>query len=215
MGSLPPVIITWDHQLRVLVISTMKPVITFIACILISSRLYAHTINADTLIVQNDTSICAGNSVNLSIDLPSVTGIVFLAPGSEFEYSFEMPPAGWQTGSGGWTLGNAPFGNESGGDPPEFDYATLWTANVPDHADGFDLYVRKTIDLTGQDLTHTFWHLGVDNGYALYINGVQISAGFDGNYTFQWEYEGYILSLIHISEPTRLLSISYAVFCLK
>ena len=26
---------------------------------------------------------------------------------------------------------------------------------------------------------------------------------------------GYELSLIHISEPTRLLSISYAVFCLK
>ena len=26
---------------------------------------------------------------------------------------------------------------------------------------------------------------------------------------------GYSLSLIHISEPTRLLSISYAVFCLK
>ena len=26
---------------------------------------------------------------------------------------------------------------------------------------------------------------------------------------------GLILSLIHISEPTRLLSISYAVFCLK
>src|SRR5678815_947687 len=28
-------------------------------------------------------------------------------------------------------------------------------------------------------------------------------------------YGVYILSLIHISEPTRLLSISYAVFCLK
>src|SRR5678815_1392479 len=27
--------------------------------------------------------------------------------------------------------------------------------------------------------------------------------------------EAYNLSLIHISEPTRLLSISYAVFCLK
>ena len=26
---------------------------------------------------------------------------------------------------------------------------------------------------------------------------------------------GWTLSLIHISEPTRLLSISYAVFCLK
>eukprot|EP00658_Telonema_sp_P-2_P072164 TRINITY_DN61348_c0_g1_i1.p1 TRINITY_DN61348_c0_g1~~TRINITY_DN61348_c0_g1_i1.p1 ORF type:complete len:103 (-),score=23.58 TRINITY_DN61348_c0_g1_i1:71-379(-) len=29
------------------------------------------------------------------------------------------------------------------------------------------------------------------------------------------EREGLHLSLIHISEPTRLLSISYAVFCLK
>src|SRR5678815_179040 len=28
------------------------------------------------------------------------------------------------------------------------------------------------------------------------------------------EYDGVLLSLIHISEPTRLLSISYAVFCL-
>src|SRR5678815_5936204 len=28
-------------------------------------------------------------------------------------------------------------------------------------------------------------------------------------------YQLYKLSLIHISEPTRLLSISYAVFCLK
>src|SRR5678816_2190967 len=29
------------------------------------------------------------------------------------------------------------------------------------------------------------------------------------------ELAAWILSLIHISEPTRLLSISYAVFCLK
>ena len=29
------------------------------------------------------------------------------------------------------------------------------------------------------------------------------------------EVYDYLLSLIHISEPTRLLSISYAVFCLK
>src|SRR5678815_4839391 len=29
------------------------------------------------------------------------------------------------------------------------------------------------------------------------------------------EQDGQHLSLIHISEPTRLLSISYAVFCLK
>src|SRR5678815_2284931 len=29
------------------------------------------------------------------------------------------------------------------------------------------------------------------------------------------DVKGHYLSLIHISEPTRLLSISYAVFCLK
>src|SRR5678816_4700743 len=29
-----------------------------------------------------------------------------------------------------------------------------------------------------------------------------------------YDYKGKYLSLIHISEPTRLLSISYAVFCL-
>eukprot|EP00658_Telonema_sp_P-2_P029324 TRINITY_DN22320_c0_g1_i2.p2 TRINITY_DN22320_c0_g1~~TRINITY_DN22320_c0_g1_i2.p2 ORF type:complete len:138 (-),score=53.91 TRINITY_DN22320_c0_g1_i2:113-526(-) len=41
---------------------------------------------------------------------------------------------------------------------------------------------------------------------------------FDIAATFQkWGYNGtdQYLSLIHISEPTRLLSISYAVFCLK
>ena len=31
----------------------------------------------------------------------------------------------------------------------------------------------------------------------------------------RWFEELLELSLIHISEPTRLLSISYAVFCLK
>src|SRR5678815_898501 len=30
-----------------------------------------------------------------------------------------------------------------------------------------------------------------------------------------WDNKPHELSLIHISEPTRLLSISYAVFCLK
>src|SRR5678816_4852128 len=33
--------------------------------------------------------------------------------------------------------------------------------------------------------------------------------------TLENAYEELLLSLIHISEPTRLLSISYAVFCLK
>ena len=41
--------------------------------------------------------------------------------------------------------------------------------------------------------------------------GASIGLGF-GKYKYGTEYE---LSLIHISEPTRLGMISYAVFCLK
>src|SRR5678816_2854561 len=40
--------------------------------------------------------------------------------------------------------------------------------------------------------------------------------GLDGEFEFlAYDSEVFVLSLIHISEPTRLLSISYAVFCLK
>src|SRR5678815_1497412 len=41
------------------------------------------------------------------------------------------------------------------------------------------------------------------------VDNVRIRYAGENNAT------GYVLSLIHISEPTRLLSISYAVFCLK
>src|SRR5678815_834682 len=39
--------------------------------------------------------------------------------------------------------------------------------------------------------------------------------GYDGRPETRVESMTWGLSLIHISEPTRLLSISYAVFCLK
>ena len=42
-----------------------------------------------------------------------------------------------------------------------------------------------------------------------------VSGGFMTGDSSIYLYTGIELSLIHISEPTRLLSISYAVFCLK
>ena len=50
------------------------------------------------------------------------------------------------------------------------------------------------------------------------LANIPVDQGFDKE---EFKFEGFrlaksmYLSLIHISEPTRLLSISYAVFCLK
>eukprot|EP00658_Telonema_sp_P-2_P005689 TRINITY_DN12148_c0_g1_i1.p1 TRINITY_DN12148_c0_g1~~TRINITY_DN12148_c0_g1_i1.p1 ORF type:complete len:166 (+),score=32.44 TRINITY_DN12148_c0_g1_i1:104-601(+) len=51
---------------------------------------------------------------------------------------------------------------------------------------------------------------------ALYLtDGIFGSYSSAGREIGAWLPQGEGLSLIHISEPTRLLSISYAVFCLK
>eukprot|EP00658_Telonema_sp_P-2_P069523 TRINITY_DN58824_c0_g1_i1.p1 TRINITY_DN58824_c0_g1~~TRINITY_DN58824_c0_g1_i1.p1 ORF type:complete len:107 (+),score=33.59 TRINITY_DN58824_c0_g1_i1:159-479(+) len=46
-------------------------------------------------------------------------------------------------------------------------------------------------------------------------SGADGSSSLDGSYSNVPVSVMLALSLIHISEPTRLLSISYAVFCLK
>ena len=51
-----------------------------------------------------------------------------------------------------------------------------------------------------------FWHLNVWTSGRICLNLLNEP---DGTWHGQW------LSLIHISEPTRLRRISYAVFCLK
>eukprot|EP00658_Telonema_sp_P-2_P015453 TRINITY_DN15941_c0_g1_i3.p1 TRINITY_DN15941_c0_g1~~TRINITY_DN15941_c0_g1_i3.p1 ORF type:complete len:113 (+),score=24.66 TRINITY_DN15941_c0_g1_i3:105-443(+) len=51
--------------------------------------------------------------------------------------------------------------------------------------------------------------------YGFELGSVSIPASEKGWSTVHGEATEDDLSLIHISEPTRLLSISYAVFCLK
>ncbi len=116
---------------------------------------------------------------------------------SNYEYKFAPAPSGWNTTTGGWSTGDAPFGNVTAGSQAAaqynslFNYATYWPADI---ADGMDLFVRKTIDLSDYDLNSINWFLGVDNGYALYINGNLISSGNAEGYTYEWEYSGTIPS---------------------
>ncbi len=122
---------------------------------------------------------------------------IILAPGSTWEYTFTDPTANtnWNTTTGGWSTGAAPFGNNTGGsyDPTGvFDWKTWWAA---DGSDGYDLWVRTGLDLTGYDLATIKWDLGVDNGFALFANGTQIAVANAEGYTYCWEYSGDFSSI--------------------
>ena len=130
---------------------------------------------------------------------------VILAPHSTWEYTFTDPTvidAGWKTGSGlggpaNFLSGQAPFGNVVGFIPE--DVAGHFTRNTQwndDGTDGDDLWVRKTIDLTGVDLATVKYDLGVDNGFKLYVNGVLVAGDNAEGYTFRWEYSGAISSAV-------------------
>jgi hypothetical protein len=115
-------------------------------------------------------------------------GAVILAPGSTWEYTFTDPTgdATWNTTTGGWTTGAAPFSNAGSGD---FAFNTPWPADGTGTLND-DLWVRTTIDLTGYDLSTIAWDLGVDNGFALYANGILVGSANEEGFTFRWEYSG-------------------------
>lgn len=124
------------------------------------------------------------------------------APGWLWEYTFRDPTGDpdWAT-TPAWTnshMGNAPFGNNTGGfatDPVGyFDRYTSWP--VLNVTVGDDLWVRTTIDLTGFSLASIAYNLGVDNGYKLYINGVFVAGANAELYTSRWEYGGSLASFV-------------------
>lgn len=123
-----------------------------------------------------------------------------LAAESTWEYTATNPTgdSDWNTTTGGgWATGQAPFGNNIGGSyDANFDYNTYWAA---DSADGDDLWVRTSIDLTGYDLTSIAWGLGVDNGFKLYLNGNLVASANGEGYTSRWEYGGSISSAYLVS----------------
>lgn len=129
----------------------------------------------------------------LALAAAPVAAAPVLSPGSIWEYTFSDPTAdpSWNTTTGGWLTGPAPFGNHTGGYPGDplgyFDYATSWPANS---VFGYDLWVRRSVNLTGFNPSSALWNLGVDNGFALYANGALVAAHNAEGYTYRWEYSG-------------------------
>ena len=97
-----------------------------------------------------------------------------------------------ETEPGVWSTGPAPFGNTNdGGGTFDFDWRTKWDIEVADVANpSDDLWVRRTIDVTGYDLNTISWAIGVDNGFKLYLNNTQIAADNREGFAFQWEHTG-------------------------
>ena len=138
---------------------------------------------------------------------------IILTPGSswEWEYTFTDPTgdSNWNTTTGGWGKGLAPFGNQVGPYNPDdiagnFSRITLWPADGPD---GDDLWVRTALNLTGYDLSTIAWGLGVDNGFKLYINGNLVANKNAEGYTYRWEYTGSILQS-YLNNGTNVIAVA-------
>eukprot|EP00658_Telonema_sp_P-2_P023795 TRINITY_DN19548_c0_g1_i2.p1 TRINITY_DN19548_c0_g1~~TRINITY_DN19548_c0_g1_i2.p1 ORF type:complete len:274 (-),score=61.73 TRINITY_DN19548_c0_g1_i2:89-910(-) len=126
---------------------------------------------------------------------------VFKAGGAQYIYmtakhsdGFALWPSAWRTGRNSVdTIGRDLFGELMGA----VEQAGLYKGVFYEIEDYFRFGCSYQINASGQALQSVRcpWG-GSDEGFP---------DGFAADY----------LSLIHISEPTRLLSISYAVFCLK
>jgi hypothetical protein len=124
--------------------------------------------------IQRHTAALLSAAAILAVGANASLATVILAPGSSWEYTTD--------GGATWQVGNAPFGNVLSGD---FGYATgtYWPAYG-------SLEVKTTLDLTGFDLSTISWDLGVDNGFALSVNGNPVAADNAEGYTSRWEYSG-------------------------
>src|SRR5678816_4493069 len=103
--------------------------------------------------------------------------------------------------------------------------AALAVSSVALHA-GAETRLLRFPDICNDRVVFTYggdlWTVSAQGGTAVRLTagpGLQQAARFSpdcSQIAFTGEYSGedqvYVLSLIHISEPTRLLSISYAVF---
>ena len=116
---------------------------------------------------------------------------IIVPPGAIWEYTFSDPTGNpiWNTTTGAWTTGAAPFSSRPDGD---FGANTPWPVDGSDLDD--DLWLRVAVDLTGYDLNTIDYDLGVDNGFKLYANGNLIASDNAEGGTSRWEYSGTIES---------------------
>ncbi len=79
-----------------------------------------------------------------------------------------------------WSTGNAAFGNATYS-PYTLPWSTYWAANT-------DLALQKSIYVTGTIQEPIHLYVASDNGFMVFINGVQVAKENKEGYTEYWEY---------------------------
>lgn len=115
--------------------------------------------------------------------------VTHIAPGATYRYvdataatlasTAGISTAGWTLpgyDDSQWFTGAAPFGNTAGGD---FGANTQWDVD-------YDPLLRTSITLLSPAQQTVY--LGVDNGFVMYVNGVQVASANAGGFTSRWEY---------------------------
>lgn len=84
-------------------------------------------------------------------------------------------------GSAAWNTGLAAFGNDKYGTPGYLSHNTFW-------AEGTDLALQKTFSINGTLTSNVAMNIASDNGFVVFINGLQVAKANAEGYTSLWEY---------------------------
>lgn len=116
---------------------------------------------------------------------PVYVDSLIIHPHSEWEYKLVTPESNWKLDYGTWNKGTAPFGNIK---LP--NYYFNWNTLLPPSTATF--YLRNKVNLKDYNLNEVMYHIGVDNGYELWVNGKLVSKKTEDGKAIKWEYEDKI-----------------------
>lgn len=85
-------------------------------------------------------------------------------------------------------------GKSAFGNPYSLPFNTLWNANT-------DLALQKIVTVNGYFNTPLTLNVAADNGFVIFINGIQVAKENAEGYTSYWEYKFSIdPSLLHVGQ---------------
>lgn len=128
-----------------------------------------------------------------------------VAQEAEWQYSvlsFDLFPtwdsityASFDWSAATWSTGDAAFGN-----PYSLPYNTTWAANT-------DLALQKTFTIDGTLSAPITLNVASDNGFIIFINGVQVAKEIAEGYTSYWEYALPLTTLGFIAPGTNTIQV--------